>query len=215
MTPTKKKRTNYQFRLMSNIKTWAIGILTVALAVSSLFAYMKFRDNIKMTIMVQESEDKVDDMTDEWLPVSLQMFETNNMTWEKYMAEVKANDSTEEIGLWEEIVFSAYSSQDEGVDNYAADGTDIAKYSMTRNFAAVAKSSYADIGDIILVKWWKDLTIMPWLIVDICPVCEPNNPEKAEIDLYFGADYLDAVNFGKQKMDTWIIKSQAIASREK
>ena len=131
------------------------------------------------------------------------------------MAEVKANESTEEIGLWETLTFSAYSSEDEGVNNYAADGTDIAKYSMTRNFGASARSSFADIGDTILVKWWKDLTIIPILIVDVCPVCEVESPEKAEIDIYFGADYLGAIEFGIQKMEAWIIKSQAIASREK
>ena len=105
MTPTKKKRTNYQFRLMSNMKTWALMVLMVVVAVVGVLYYMTLRDNITMTIRVEEAEDKVDDMTTEWMPTSKSMFDTNNEIWGNWMAEVKANDSTEEIGLWEEIIF--------------------------------------------------------------------------------------------------------------
>ena len=211
----RKPRIDYKFRQWSNVKTWALMVLMVVVAVVGVLYYMTLRDNITMTIRVEEAEDKVDKQTEEWMPASLKMFETNNMTWEKYMAEVKANDSVESIGLWEVIPFSAYSSKDEGVTDETSIGFPIAKFGMYFNLVARAKSSFAGIGDIILVKWWKDLTIIPLLVVDYCPVCESDNPEKAEIDIYFGADYLGAIEFGIQKMEAWIIKSQAIASREK
>ena len=40
MTPIKKKRTNYQFRLMSNIKTWALMVLMVVVAIVGVLYYM-------------------------------------------------------------------------------------------------------------------------------------------------------------------------------
>lgn len=206
----KRKRTNYRFRLWSNVKTYVIGFLIAVVAVSVTFVWLTLRDNVKLTIRlieadveIDEAEAKVDKSTDQFLPTLDSLIGMTKMANEKL--ELELRKPNERLGTWEIYTFSAYTSLDDGVNNISAIGLDIGKWSMYQNFVAVAGDSYIEYGDTLIVKW-KDGTIKSFTAVDTGGALTVGDPDKAEVDVYMGNDLDKAFEFGIQRLEVWVIK---------
>ena len=209
----KKKMSNVRkIIILSAVKSWALMFLMVLLAAALTTDYFFLRESVLWEARAIQEEEFSQKQLETWMPDSKDMFDTNNMTWELYMAAVKANEGEiNELGLWVTYTFSAYTSLDDGVDNIAADGTDIGKGSVTRNYGAVPQDSWINRGDEIIIRWWEDLLPRVVLIVDYFPTGVVGDPEEPEIDLYFGVDVLRALKFGIQRMDVIVLKGGTIA----
>ncbi len=206
MTEKRKPRIDYKFRQWSNAKTWALMALMVVVAVVGVLYYMTFRDNIRLTISESQAETKVDKQTDQFLPTLDSLIDMTKTANDKL--ELELRKPNEQLGTWEIYTFSAYTSQDEGVDNISSIGLDIGKYSMYFWPVAIAGDSYIEYGDTLLVRDFPGSTgITAFIALDTGGGLEVGKEDVPEIDVYFGNDLTEAFKFGEHRLEVWVIKN--------
>ena len=199
----RKCRTNYRFREMSILKSFIILILMVALTGVSVTTYFTMRNAVIWETRALRSEEREEETSKAWLPTSKSLFDTNEELHAKY--ELLLHQPKSDVGLWEVYTVTAYTSLDEGVNNISAIGMDIGKWSSYMNFVAVAGDSYIEYGDTVLIRM-NDGEIKSYTAVDTGGALTTGDPDKAEIDIYMGVDIDAAFEFGKQRLECWVIK---------
>ena len=187
-------------RIINIVKTWIIVLLLVVLASGGTFTVMNFQiaQDYKANLgkALEVIEGTINNFTTSYNTVSDTLLDMNGDLAD---LEIGVNQVSN-IGVWDVMTVTAYTSRDEGVNNISSIGMDIAKWSMYMNFCAVDMNGPIDYGDTVIVKM-PDGTLKSFIAVDT-----GGGLEIDQIDLYFGYNLEEAFNFGKQRLEVWVLK---------
>ena len=198
----KEKDVDYRnkAKILSVVKTWIIVALLVVIASAGTFLVMTWQFSDRTQNSLSKALDVIDGNMTNFTTHYNTIDETlQNMNGDIADLEIVINQVSN-IGVWDVMTATGYTSRDEGVNNISSIGMDIAQWSSYMNFCAINTDGPIDYGDTVIVKM-PDGTLKSFIAVDT-----GGGLEVDQIDLYFGYNLEEAFNFGRQRLEVWVLK---------
>jgi 3D (Asp-Asp-Asp) domain-containing protein len=187
-------------KILSIIKTWIIVVLLIVLASGGTFTVMNYqmaadyKANLGRALGVIEGT--IENFTTSYNTVSSTL---QDITQEVTDLEVEVKQ-VNNIGVWDVFTVTAYTSLDDGVNETSAIGMNIAKWSKYFGVCAINPDGPIDYGDTVIVRM-PDGTMKSYIAVDTGGALTED-----QIDLYFGYNLEEAFDFGRQRLEVWVLK---------
>jgi 3D (Asp-Asp-Asp) domain-containing protein len=189
-----------KLKILSIIKTWVIVFLLIVMASGVTFTVMNYKMAEDYKYNLGKSLDLIEG-TIENFTIS---YNTVSSTLQDVTEEMKDMEldvkQVSNIGVWDIMTVTAYTSLDDGVNEVSSIGMNIGKWSKYFSVCAINTDGPIDYGDTVIVKM-PDGSMKSFLAVDTGGALE-----KDQIDLYFGYNLEEAFSFGKQRLEIWVIK---------